>query len=75
MGREKAGVVQAARAPAGLQSGGGPFRTAATPEWPLGGGGYFLAIDIAAAATKRRFTSSQLMFRMNASRYALRSEP
>lgn len=46
------GAVHSASAPAGLQ------REAS---------GYFLAIAMLDAPTKRRFTSSQLMFRMNAS--------
>jgi hypothetical protein len=39
-------------------------------------GGYFLAATARLAAARyRRFTSFQLMFRMKASRYALRSLP
>lgn len=54
------GAVHFASAPSGVQ-------------WDKAG--YFFAIAMLLAFTKRRFTSSQLMFRMNASTYALRSEP
>jgi len=55
----KAGVVQNARTPAGLQCGAV----------------YFLAITIWVAAVNLRFTSCQLMLRMKASTYAFRSLP